>query len=284
LGGGVIRERFTNEMIVAGGSAAFGIAGLIAAFSPFLAVTVVALALAGAAWLLVLSTFNVTVQLRTPRWVVGRALAIYQAGVFGGLSLGGWLWGVVAENYGVPTSLITADLVLVATALLGRILPMPATDQINLEPAPTDHQGEGSMPSLDPNSGPVVASREYRIAEHEVRAFLAAASRLRRMRRRNGARRWALLHDAADPEIWVERYETPTWLDYLRVHERMTMADRQVEAEVLTYHKGTVQPLPRYLLSHVPAAPTSDGGADARDLRATVFDPTLPSDLATKRF
>jgi hypothetical protein len=95
----------------------------------------VALVLAGAAWLLVLSTFNVTVQLRTPRWVVGRALAIYQAGVFGGLSLGGWLWGVVAENYGVPTSLIAAGLALVATALLGRILPMPATDRINLEPA-----------------------------------------------------------------------------------------------------------------------------------------------------
>jgi MFS family permease len=283
LGGAMIRERFTNERIVAGGSAAFGIAGLIAAFSPFLVVTVVALVLAGAAWLLVLSTFNVTVQLRTPRWVVGRALAIYQAGVFGGLSLGGWLWGVVAENYGVPTSLIAAGLALVVTALLGRILPMPATDRINLEPAPTDLEDESSMPSLDPDSGPVVASTEYRIAEHDVRAFLAAARRLQRMRRRNGARRWALLHDAADPEVWVERFETPTWLDYLRVCERMTMVDREVEKEVLTYHRSEAQPLTRYLLSHVPAATSGKDRADARDQRAAVFDPTLPPNLVAKR-
>jgi MFS family permease len=89
-------------MIVAGGSATFAGAGLVVAFSPFLVVTLFALVLGGAAWLLVLSTFNVTVQLRTPRWVVGRAMAIYQAGVFGGLALGGWLWGVVAEHYGLP--------------------------------------------------------------------------------------------------------------------------------------------------------------------------------------
>ncbi len=284
LGGGVIRERFTNEMIVAAGSAAFGGAGLIAAFSPFLAVTFVALVVGGAAWLLVLSTFNVTVQLRTPRWVVGRAMAIYQAGVFGGLSLGAWLWGVVAENYGVPTSLIAADLALVATALLGRILPMPATDHINLEPASTDLEEESSMPSLDPDSGPVVASTEYRITPHDVRAFLAAARRLQRMRRRNGARRWALLHDAADPEVWVERFETPTWLDHLRVRERMTMIDREVEDEVLTYHRGEAQPLTRYLLSHVPAA-TGEDGADAReDQQAAIFDPTLPPNRVPKRF
>ncbi len=91
LVGGIVRERFSSEVIVAGGSAAFGGAGLVVAFSPYLSITFLALVLGGAAWLLVLSTFNVTVQLRTPRWVVGRAMAIYQAGVFGGLALGGWL-------------------------------------------------------------------------------------------------------------------------------------------------------------------------------------------------
>jgi len=190
----------------------------------------------------------------------------------------------VAENYGVPTSLITADLALVATALLGRILPMPAMDQINVEPAPTDLEGERLMPSLDPDSGPVVASTEYRITPRDVRAFLSAARRLQRMRRRNGARRWALLHDAADPEVWVERFETPTWLDHLRVRERMTMIDREVEDEILTYHKGEAPPVTRYLLSHVPVATDGADGADARNQQATVFDPTLPPDLVTKRF
>ena len=282
LVGGKVRERFTSEMIVAGGSAAFAGAGLAVAFSPYLPITLLALAFGGAAWLLVLSTFNVTVQLRTPRWVVGRAMAIYQAGVFGGLSLGGWLWGVVAEHYGVPTSLIAAALALAVTALLGRILPMPATDQINVEPAASDLEGGSGRPSLDLDSGPVVASTEYKIAPHDVRAFLSAARRLQRMRRRNGARRWALLRDAADPEVWIERFETPTWLDHLRVRERMTVIDREVEDGILSYHQGEGEPLTRYLLAHVPAA----GGEHAphmRDPRATVFDPNLPPALSAER-
>jgi hypothetical protein len=268
-------------MVVAGGSATFAVAGLVVALSPYLPITLLALALAGAAWLMVLSTFNVTVQLRTPRWVVGRAMAIYQAGVFGGLSLGGWLWGVVAEHYGVPTSLIAAALALAVTALLGRVLPMPATDQINIEPIPSNLESESSRPPLDMDSGPVVASTEYRVALRNVRAFLAAATRLQRMRRRNGARRWALLRDANDPEVWIERFETPTWLDHLRVRERMTVVDR-VEDRILSYHQGEGAPLTRYLLAHVPVA----GGEDApnvRDPRATVFDPNLPPALSAER-
>jgi MFS family permease len=252
LAGAKVRERFTSEMIVAGGSAVFAAAGLVVAFSPFLVVTLFALVLGGAAWLLVLSTFNVTVQLRTPRWVVGRAMAIYQAGVFGGLALGGWLWGVVAEHYGLPTSLIAASLALAGTALLGRVLPMPATDQVNLEPAPSALEGEADRPQLDPASGPVVASTEYRVAPADLDAFLSAASSLRRMRRRNGARRWALLHDAADPEVWIERFETSTWLDHLRVRDRMTVVDREVEGRILAFHNGEGPPFSRYLLAHMP--------------------------------
>jgi len=270
-------------MIVAGGSAAFACAGLAVAFSPSLALTLLALVLGGAAWLLTLSTFNVTVQLRTPRWVVGRAMAIYQAGVFGGLALGGWLWGVVAEHYGVSTSLLAAGLALGATALLGRVLPMPATDRINLEPAPADPVGEKARPTLDLESGPVVASTEYRIAPRDIRAFLAAALRLKRMRGRNGARRWALLHDAADPEVWVERFETPTWLDHLRVRDRMTVTDRELENEVLALHEGERSPATRYLLAHVPVAADGDNAPEASDCWDAIFDPSLPPAMSEGR-
>ena len=139
------------------------------------------------------------------------------------------------------------------------------------------------MPTGARDSGPGVESAASRFARRDFRPFLAAPSRVRRMRRRNGARRWALLHDAADPEIWIERYETPTWLDYLRMRERMTIIDRQVEAEVLACHRGETQPLTRYLLSHIPATTDGEDGADVRNQRDTVFDPTLPPGLATKR-
>lgn len=281
--GGLVRDRFSGEMIVAGGSVVFAVAGLGVAFSSSLPLTFVALFAAGAAWLLVLSTFNVTVQLRAPRWVVGRAMAIYQAGVFGGLALGGWLWGVVAEHYGIPVSLISAGLALAATGLLGRLLPMPDTDQINLEPVPVEPDDGNGRPSLDLDTGPVVASIEYRIASEDLAAFLAAAGSLRRMRRRNGARRWALLHDASDPEVWIERFETPTWLDHLRVHDRMTVADREVGARMLAFHGGDRSPVSRYLLAHIPVEATAARGVDPTDQRHMVFDPSLPPALAGKR-
>ena len=59
-----------------------------------------ALMIGGTCWVLALAMFNVTVQLSTPRWVLGRALALYQAATFGGMALGGWIWGLVAEEYG----------------------------------------------------------------------------------------------------------------------------------------------------------------------------------------
>jgi quinol monooxygenase YgiN len=159
---------------------------------------------------------------------------------------------------------------------------MPATDQINVEPVPSDLEGGRGRPSLDLDSGPVVASTEYRISQHNVRAFLSAARRLQRMRRRNGARRWALLRDAADPEVWIERFETPTWLDHLRVRERMTVTDREVEDRVLTYHQGEGPPFARYLLSHIPVA-DGENTPNVSDPRTTVFDPSLPPGLSAER-
>ena len=92
----------------------------------------------------------------------------------------------------------------------------------------------------------------------------------------------ALLYDAADPDVWIERFETPTWLDHLRVRERMTVVDREVEDRVLTYHQGEGPPFARYLLSHVPVA-DGEGAPDVSDRRATVFDPSLPPALTAKR-
>ena len=278
--GSTIRARLTNEWIVATGSLAFALASLVVALSPVIVLTLAALVLGGAAWLLVLSTFNVTVQLRSPRWVVGRAMAIYQAGVFGGLALGGWLWGVAADRYGVPVSLGTAAGTLALTALIGRVLPMPATDRIDLEPAPADERVGG--PALDPEHGPVVTSLEYRIARENAAAFVRLSRRLHRMRGRNGARRWALLHDVADPAVWIERFETPTWLDYLRLRDRMTGVDRAIEREALALHAGEAPPAARHLLAHVPPS-AAEGDRAPMAVESSVFDPSLPPNLRVAR-
>ncbi|HKX22810.1 MAG TPA: MFS transporter, partial [Rhizorhapis sp.] len=67
-----LRARLSVEQIVRCGVIALAIGGTVSAVSPALPVTSVGIALAGAGWIVSLSTFNVTVQLDSPRWVVAR--------------------------------------------------------------------------------------------------------------------------------------------------------------------------------------------------------------------
>ena len=271
--GSALRARLSGEGIVASSSAAFGLAGLGATWSPGLSAAMPALFVCGAAWVLALSQFNLTVQIRTPRWVVGRALAIYQAAAFAGLSLGAWGWGLAATRFGLQTSLTCACLLLLATSGLGLLVRMPTTRPIEAEGGGDHSAGRPDLP-LELSSGPIVANVEYRIDEQDVREFMVAAARLRRMRRRNGARRWALLRDAAHVEVWIERFEVPTWLDYLRLVEHMTGADTAVAERVRFFHRGSATPVSRFLLAHVPEGGGTEQPRDGRYERSA-YDPSL---------
>ena len=67
--------------------------------------------------------------------------------------------------------------------------------------------------------------RAARLRKSVQRLVLAREDERRRIRRRDGALNWRLLRDLADPEVWIERYETPTWLDYVRLNSCMTRHD-----------------------------------------------------------
>ena len=64
----------------------------------------------------------------------------------------------------------------------------------------------------------------------------------RRIRRRDGARNWRLLRDLADPQLWIERYETPTWLDYIRLNNRLTQDDATIPERLRALHRGPGRP------------------------------------------
>lgn len=51
----------------------------------------------GAANVLLISLLNVAVQLSVPRWVMARALSLFNASLTGGIALGAWLWVQAAE-------------------------------------------------------------------------------------------------------------------------------------------------------------------------------------------
>jgi MFS family permease len=86
------------------------------------------LLVAGASWVTALSTINIVVQMSAPPVVVGRCLALYQMCAFGGLAVGAYGWGGVAEFIGVQATLIVSASLLAGSTLLGIVLPLPQVD------------------------------------------------------------------------------------------------------------------------------------------------------------
>ena len=237
LGNAALRARFSTETIVRGACLSYASGAAAMALASPLLVMALALALAGAGWVLALSNFNVTVQMSTPRWVVARALSIYQMAAFGGMAAGAWAWGSLADTHGTATALLAAALVLAGCAALGLVLPLPSAKDRDLGPLRTWTAPETAVP-LDSRTGPVVVGVEWRIRNEDMPEFLDAMVERRRVRRRDGALNWVLLRDLADPEIWMERYHLPTWVDYIRHNNRLTRDDAEVPERLARLHQG----------------------------------------------
>jgi hypothetical protein len=190
---------------------------------------------------LALALFNTTVQLSTPRWVVGRALALYQTAVFGGMALGSWLWGSVAETQGLPQALLWAAGAMLLAGAVGLRLPLPARAELDLDPLNRWIEPEVRL-ELTPRSGPIKINVEYLIDEADVPEFLRLMAERQRVRRRDGARAWTLLRDLEDPRLWVETYQTPTWVEYVRHNQRRTKADADSFERLRELHRGEEPP------------------------------------------
>jgi MFS family permease len=241
LGSPRLRERFSNEWIVRGAFSLFALAVTGLAVSPTLWLSAAVLLPAGASWVLALSLFNVSVQLSTPRWVVGRALSLYQTATFGGMAGGSFLWGQVAEVSGPREALLLSAAVLLLGALAGLKLALPAFGTANLDPLNRFNEPTLRL-DLRARSGPIQVMVDYVIPQENIPAFLATMADRRRIRIRDGARQWALLRDLEQPDIWVESYHVATWAEYLRHHERRTKADAEVTDRLMELHQGPEKP------------------------------------------
>jgi MFS family permease len=266
-----IRQRLSTESTIRIASVGTAVAAVIVGLSTYLILTMAVLAIAGATWVVALSTFNVSVQLSTPRWVLARALSVYQTATFGGMAAGSWLLGLLADKNGVTVGLLTAGAITLSNAAIGRWMPLSQTEHLNLDPLRNWQAPEMSVP-VDARTGPVVITIEYRIQEQDIVEFLNIMDERRRIRRRDGARSWTLLRDLADPEIWIERYKTPTWLDYIRHNSRMTQDDATIVRRLHALHSGAGQPIVRRLIERETGSLPS--GAAATPIAETFTDPS----------
>ena len=255
-----LRQQRGAEFVVVCLSLAAGLALGVVGLVPSLALAVVlALAVAGTAWLGSFSTFNISMQMSAAFWVQARVLALYQTIVFGSMALGSWAWGVVADATSLEAAHLLAGGLLLLSLVLHRRLPIPGGEAPDLQPAP----GPEPLPGLAAviEDGPVMVQIDYDIGPADAPAFVAAMDEVGHLRRRNGAVRWRLFQDMADGRHWVEAYVLADWLEHDRLRRRMTMADLALETRAAAYHRGEGAPVRRYFIARRADSPSLQGEA-----------------------
>lgn len=261
IGGAVLnarlREQFSSETIVRLSFAGFALSATVAALSPVAALTCAGLVISGGCWVLALSLFNTIVQLSTPRWVVGRALSLYQTVTFGGIAGGSWLWGIAADRYGVADALLISAVVMLSGILVGLRFSMPAFASLNLDPLNRFTEPELGL-DITPRSGPIVIQVDYEIGDDDLPEFLMLMGERRRIRIRDGARNWALMRDLEKPGSWTETYHTPTWVEYIRHNQRRTQADAENTDRLRALHRGETTPSVHRLIERQAIPPNDD--------------------------
>jgi len=223
-----VRAKISRDVLVAGATALYALAALALAYLQNIGLLAVAMLATGVAWISILSALQVAAQMTLPAWVRARGLAAFVVVFMGGMALGSILWGQVATWIGIPAAL--------TTAAFGMVIAIGLTWRFKLG----HHEVLDFKPSLDwaapvlaeipePDRGPVMVTIEYRVQPGKRAEFVSAMHAVREMRRRNGAYFWELFHDSADTARFVECFMDESWIEHLRQHERVSVADRAIQ-------------------------------------------------------
>lgn len=255
--GSRMRESVSSEQMIRVTFCGLSLCAFILSFAHSAWLAVPALLIGGASFVVSMSLFNVTVQLSTPRWVVGRAISIYQATTFAGTAFGAWFWGYYAEHSDLPTALLISGVLLAAGALLGLLVRLPTPAHLNLDPLNSFSEPAVAI-DIKPKSGPILISIEFEIDPDDVHEFLTLMEVRRRIHLRDGAGSWGLSRDLSEPRIWTESFRLPTWTEYVRHNHRRTKADAETGSRLRELHSGEKLPKVRRHIERTPRGHAQD--------------------------
>ena len=140
------RRRFGSENVVSVATIVFALALLSISLAQSLPHAMASAFLGGAGFVAAMTSLNVAMQLRSPEAILGRCLSIYQAVTFGGMALGAWVWGSLADLAGQPFALRTAAAWTAATLALRVLAPMPTREEGRIDSV-EEPQGHAKLAS-----------------------------------------------------------------------------------------------------------------------------------------
>jgi MFS family permease len=229
-----LRRMFSANLLLAASALVYALGLLAVAYQSFAAATVWLL-MCGAAWIATLTTLNAAAQLSLAHWVRARGLAMYLLIFMGSQAIGSFVWGFIASHFGLPASLTTAAVLLLATAATVRWLPLLP------ETATLDRTVSSAWPTPtlvfepDPDDGPVLICIAYRVREDRVDEFRVAMRTVGQSRQRTGGYCWRLYRSGEDAELVVEQFTVPSWGEFRRQQTmRWLGSDQEAMAAALT--------------------------------------------------
>jgi hypothetical protein len=247
-----LRQLVSDNVLLAGSAAVYGVALLAVAWLPF-AVSIPILMLSGMAWLVTLTTLNAAAQLSLPRWVRARALALYLLVATGSQAIGSYLWGAVATRAGLDVALVWSAVLLGVVALSVAVLPLrETTGKLGVEisctwPTPT------VVFEPPPDDGPVLVTVRYQVPADNLGFFVEAMGSVRRSRLRTGGHSWRLYHSVGQPDTFLERFTVTSWTEFERQRtQRWLDYDSQGMTQALSYTVDCTRQHDYYVALHVP--------------------------------
>ncbi len=225
MGLGALMAAFLRELVVRRLGAyslpatigLFGLAGIAVGAAPSIAWSMVALLVAGAAWVWTLTTTNATAQLMAPSWVRGRAMSLYSLAFVGVLPIGSILAGASADLIGAGRTMMVFSFGSLLLAFLVPRLKIPALADVST-PEFTD------VPTgvhADTEGGPVMVVNTWDVNSENLDAFAEMMAEVRLVRLRTGAYRWRLYRNAENPHRLSEVFLTVSWDEHLAQHRRI---------------------------------------------------------------
>jgi MFS family permease len=223
-----MRRRMGANGLMLCGSAATALALALFGVSGGLPFDLCACFVAGASWIVVLTTLYVAAQDALPAWVRGRGLAILLTVVFGAMSAGSALWGEIASWKGLSFALFAASAGAVIFIPLGRQWRLLSASKLDFSPSLHWPTPKFAIPVRD-DQGPVLVSIDYHVDPTDRTALLASLDAIGRVRRSDGAFGWGVFEDGGGCGRFREMFMIDSWNEFLHVRERFTKSDRVLE-------------------------------------------------------
>lgn len=214
----------------------FGLAGVGAGLFSRIWAVALALAVAGACWVLSLVTLNTTTQTISPEWIRGRAMSLYTLAFSGVFPLGSIIAGASADIFGPGRAMIILSVGTVTLGLASGWFRIPQLAELTA-PEFTEERDLSDHPEqLD--GGPVMVVSTWTIDAEDYPRFMQVMSQIRLVRLSTGAYRWRLYRNVARPERFTEVFLNHSWEEHLSQHRHIDDASRRLIREARSFDRA----------------------------------------------